>query len=201
MIRRFLLAAVLSVSATSSCLALTTLAAIPFTFTINSSNHAPRAIAGTGGVNIVDGDMGEGTAGNVTFVDGDTIDISFFGGFQGVDAFDLVVNLSGLSFLLNGVPTPITGVTFNRAGSNIDEFIGDVASGQPALGDFSEPILASTATSFEARFPFFHQLLLGDGPRLRYDIQISAVPLPAALPFLLTGLAGLAGLRLRKKRG
>ena len=31
-------------------------------------------------------------------------------------------------------------------------------------------------------------------------VQVGAVPLPAGLPLVLTGLAGFAGLRLRKKR-
>jgi hypothetical protein len=202
MFRRFFLAACLSVLSASSSLALT-LAADPFTFLITASGLPDRSATGTGGVNL-SADMGEGTAGEVTFVDADTIDIAFFGGFDVNDAFDLVTSLSGLNFSMNGLSTPITGVTFNRAGSNIDEFIGDVANGQPALSDFVIPVLALTATSFEAQFSFFHHGLLGDGPRLRYDLSfgtpVSTVPLPASLPFLISGLAGLSGLRLRKKR-
>lgn len=37
-------------------------------------------------------------------------------------------------------------------------------------------------------------------PATSFSLDISVVPLPAGLPLLLTGLAGFAGLRMRKKR-
>lgn len=154
-------------------------------------------VEGTAGAagNDVEAEFENGTFFTVDWVDDDSVDVSFFGGFGATDGFDLAYTLSSLDFALGGVATPITGVTFNRGASNIDEFLGDEEIGQPPLSAFQEPVLSFTDTSFTATFAFFDSRLIGDGPRLRYDVAAGPaapppVPLPAAMP-LLAGALGL----------
>ena len=173
-----------------------------FTFELGTPFGTDPAISGTVGApgDDIDGADSGGSSVTVEWIDGDTVDINFFGGFS-ASATDLVTRLADLDFEDGGVTAPVAGVTFGRAGSSIDEFIGDEEPGQPPLSAFVEPVLSFTGTSFAATFAFFDLLLLADRPPLRYDVAIAPdnapIPLPGGLP-LLTGALGLLATRRRR---
>lgn len=141
-----------------------------------------------------------GTTIEVNWVDDDSVDVSFFGG--GLSGINLGYTLSSLDFSMSGGLTPIAGVSFNRADSDVDDFIGDTSIGQPPLSAFSAPDLAFTDTSFTATFASFDSILIGDGLRLRYDIRFAtppgSVPLPASGLLLIVAVAATCATRRRK---
>ncbi len=138
-----------------------------------------------------------GTSIEVNWVDADSVDISFFGG--ALAGNNLGYTLSSLDFMTDNAPVPIADVIFNRADSDIDDFIGDVNIGQPPESAFVEPDINVTDTSFTANFSFFDERLIADGPRLRFDVVFdtspSQVPLPASGLLLMAGCASVLGLR------
>lgn len=140
-----------------------------------------------------------GTSIEVNWVSEASVDVSFFGGQ--LSGTNVGYTLSSLDFAMAGVLSPIAGVSFNRALSDVDDFIGDTSLGQPPVSAFVEPLLTFTDTSFTASFSSFDNTLIGDGVRLRYDVSFAstpgAVPLPASGLMLFAGVAGILGMRRR----
>lgn len=148
-----------------------------FTFEFTDTSGSFGTLTGTAGSAGLDIDDALGSIQvDVNFVDDDTVDVAFYGSAS----YPLSYSLSSLDFLNGLASAPIAGVTFNRAGSNIDEFIGDTAIGQPSASEFVEPVISFTDTSFTADFSYFNDLLIADGPRLRYDISLATAPCAAA---------------------
>lgn len=83
--------------------------------------------------------------------------------------------LSDLDFFNGTSIKTISGVTFDRLGSDIDEFFGDTASGQPPASAFFEPLLSFDCNSFTASFSSFDSGLVADEPRLRYQLRLGSV--------------------------
>ena len=185
----------------------------PFTFQLGTASGVRPVIGGIAGLKGFDiAEDSGGTTVEVDWVDGDTVDVAFLGGFSD-DAAGLFYELAGLDFLEAGLPVPITGVTFDRAGSGIDGLLGNLDLGQPPANAFVEPSITFTDTSFTATFASFDLRLIGDGPRLRYDVATGSepppvvpdpgpspapIPVPAAGFALLGGLAALGALRRRR---
>ena len=178
-----------------------------FAFELGTPFGTDPPISGPAGApgNDIDGEDPGGSSVTVEWIDGRHVGIDFFGGFF-ADATDLFTRLADLAFADGGEAALITGVTFDRAGSNIDEFVGDEESDQPPPSAFVEPVLSFTDTSFAATFASFDLGLLADGPRLRCDVAtapvVAPIPLPGALP-LLAGALGLRalGARLGRRAG
>ena len=126
----------------------------------------------------------------VEWVDEDSVDVEFYIGGLNNALNDGSFTISGLDFQDGGTPRAITGVSFNYAESNV----GTYADGGSLVG----PALTFTATSFTGVLSM-SEGLLADGPRLRYDLTIAAVPEPATTSMLLLG-AGLCGLAARRVR-
>lgn len=126
----------------------------------------------------------------VEWVDEDSVDVEFYIGGLGGPLTDGEFTISGLDFKNGGLSRPITGVSFNYAASNV----GTYADGGSLVG----PALSFTATSITGVLSM-SEGLLADGPRLRYDLTIGAVPEPATTSMLLLGL-GLCGWAVRRAR-
>lgn len=133
----------------------------------------------------------------VNWVDDDSFDFAFFGGGGGND---ISYTLSDLDFQnASGTRYKIIGAIFNMNDSNVQGFFDSPSNpgGVPA-SEFIAPTLSFTDNSVTAFFPTFNDQLAGDGPRLRYDLQLAPVPLPAPILLMASGIAALAG--FRKKR-
>jgi hypothetical protein len=126
----------------------------------------------------------------IEWVDQDSVDVEFFIGGLGHDLVGGIVTLSDLDFKVNGKGARITGVTFNRGASNVDEFF----AGNTLVG----PDIAFTDHSFTATLSM-SEGLVADGPRLRYDVTV-AVPEPATLPLLVTGVGAALLIGRRRRR-
>jgi hypothetical protein len=135
--------------------------------------------------NFFSGDGGLNGQFSVRWVDDDSVDVAFFVGGLSSNLQDASFTLSGLNFLSGGEPRDIIGVTFNRAASNVDEFV----EGFSLVG----PDLRFTSTSFTGTVSMSLGLA-ADGPRLRYDVIVatSLVPEPGTLPLLLIGLGAFS---------
>ncbi len=122
---------------------------------------------------------------SVTWVDDDSVDVFFFvGGLPG-ELQDASFTLSGLNFSSGGQPRDVAGVTFNRAASDVDEFVQGFSLVGPDLSFTPTSITGTVSMSLG---------LAADGPRLRSDVIVAAspVPEPATLPLFLIGLGAFS---------
>ncbi|MEO8627510.1 MAG: PEP-CTERM sorting domain-containing protein [Betaproteobacteria bacterium] len=144
----------------------------PFSGVADSNAGTNNFFSGDGGLN---GEL------SVAWVDDDSVDVAFFiGGLPG-PLQNASFTLSGLDFLSGVEPRNIIGVTFNRAASNVDDFV----EGFSLVG----PDLSFTPTSISGTVSMSVGLA-ADGPRLRYDVIVAAssVPEPGSLALVLIGL-------------
>lgn len=118
------------------------------------------------------------------------------GGFYPVE-----VLLSGLDFMNGAVAAAITGVTFNLRGGDLAGYLA--SPDNPTGASWSDPAISFTADSIAIRWDSFDGQLLGDGPRIAFDVTTAGtlpapVPLPATAPFLVAGLMTLGLWRRRR---
>ncbi|PZR00292.1 MAG: hypothetical protein DI533_06835 [Cereibacter sphaeroides] len=138
----------------------------------------------------------------VNWVDDDSFDIFFFGQI-GFGTAPVEFTLAGLNYLVDGVPTAITGFLFNFGASNVEGFLK--SEGNPDGADFTNPTVSFTANSVTAFFADYSGQLDGDGPRMRFDVLVgdtpppAEVPLPAAGGLMAAGILALGALRRRAR--
>ncbi|MBP7001205.1 hypothetical protein [Amaricoccus sp.] len=131
----------------------------------------------------------------VDWVDGDSFDLFFYAPSSIEDDVPVSFSVTGLSFRDGGRAAAIRGFTFNRSASTLDTYLQSPSN--PSGAYFLPPTTSWAADSVTADFAMFHGQLINDGPRLRFDVEATPVPvpLPAAGLLLIGGLLTLGGLR------
>lgn len=136
----------------------------------------------------------------VDFISNSAFEIGLNGRNMTGGSYPVEILISGLDFINGPLTAAITGVTFNLHGGDLAGYLASPTN----LGgaSWSDPAISFTANSITIRWDNFEGQLLGDGPRIAFDVTTSGtsptpVPLPASAPFLLAGLAALGLRRMR----
>lgn len=149
-------------------------------------------------------DLGDLTAvGDVISLHGRIVNAADAYTFSSATAFTVEFIFGGLT-LANMTTTDTSGFTFDTQGgpaSNTSNFSLDDGMGTVLVEQFMTEITGGPSLIFSAGPGDYTFIIDGIPPSggALYDIQITAVPLPAALPLLLGGM-GLLGVFGRKKK-
>jgi len=96
-----------------------------------------------------------------------------------------------------------SGFVIEETGSNSSDFTLDILSpstGVIASGGFTNDVTSGISFIFGGLAGDYRFTIKGEGAPVLYDIRISAVPLPAALPLMGVGMVLLGLMSWRRKR-